>query len=387
MAAIINLFKQCMNYLYANPVHAIILGGVILAMVITLIVIASASSKAKKKAKQAAAQAAKTAAEETTDPPVTEEVTPETVAEPVAEEPAPAPVEEPVAEEPTPAPVEEPVAEEPAPAPVEEPAQQTAANTRYTGRWMITRLISTDANGEEIESAYFFELRASNGEVLLSSEEYTSEQGAIGGIKTHKANIEKERFRISPTKKGDYIFKIMNAKNTLLCTGANYATRERCERAVESVKRFAQTAKMPEGVQELRVTAPVENDEPTPMEVPTGNAYTGKWIIYTKTDDTYGTSYYFELYASNNEKMLTSEEYTTFEGAVNGIDTHKTNIEKGNVRISLTKRGDYIFKVLSGNGQLLCLGEHYKTRSRCESAVESVKRFAQTAKVYVDKNN
>ena len=51
MAAIINLFKQCMNYLYANPVHAIILGGVILAMVITLIVIASVSSKAKKKAK------------------------------------------------------------------------------------------------------------------------------------------------------------------------------------------------------------------------------------------------------------------------------------------------------------------------------------------------
>ena len=86
--------------------------------------------------------------------------------------------------------------------------------------------------------------------------------------------------------------------------------------------------------------------------------------------------YFFELHASNGEKLLSSEEYTTYAGALRGIQTHKTNIEKGNFRISLTKRGDYIYKLLNGNGQLLCLGEHYKTKRRCQNAVESVTRFA-----------
>ena len=92
--------------------------------------------------------------------------------------------------------------------------------------------------------------------------------------------------------------------------------------------------------------------------------------------------YYFELFASNGEKLLTSEEYTTYEGAVNAVETHKTNIAKDNFRITITKSGDYLFKLLSGNGQLLCVGEHYKTRSRCENAVESVKRFSQSAPVF-----
>ena len=78
--------------------------------------------------------------------------------------------------------------------------------------------------------------------------------------------------------------------------------------------------------------------------------------------------------------------YTTYIGAVNGITTHKTNIEKGNFRISLTKRGDYIYKLLNGNGQLLSLGEHYKTKRLCQSAVESVKRFAKNSPVLTDPN-
>ena len=94
--------------------------------------------------------------------------------------------------------------------------------------------------------------------------------------------------------------------------------------------------------------------------------------------------FYFELFANNGEKLLSGEEYTTYIGAVNGIQTHKNNIAKGNFRVSLTKRGDYIYKLLNGNGQLLCLGEHYKTKRRCLNAVESVKRFAANSPVLTD---
>ena len=270
------------------------------------------------------------------------------------------------------------VVAKPAAKPTPVPPTEAEKGNRYTGKWVICKLILTDDKDQPVEEHYFFELRASNGELLLASEEYLSHAGALKGIQTHKDNVEKDNFRITVSKKGDYIFKLLTGKNTLLCTGANYKSLERCESAVASTKRFAATAVLQEDVEEVRIKLPTEDD--TPVVLP-AEGYEGKWIISTKGDETVGVMYYFELFASNGEKLLTSEEYTTYEGAVNAVYTHKANIAKGNFRISITKRGDYIFKLLGGNGQLLCLGEHYKTRTRCESAIESVKRFSESAPV------
>ena len=257
---------------------------------------------------------------------------------------------------------------------------QPQKKTRYNGKWVIWRLLTkiNDEN-QESEETFFFELLASNGEKLLSSEEYLSLAGAQKGIQTHKANILKNNFRISLTKKGDYIFKLLNGKNGLLCTGENYPTKLRCENAIESTKRFAETAIIDENIQDLIVQVPTEDIDDSVAEP--DNGYNGKWIVSSMISPDGNPIYYFELFASNGEKLLTSEEYITYNGVINGINTHKNNIEKNNFRISLTKRGDYIFKILNANEQLLCLGEHYKTRSRCERAVESVKRFAKTAQI------
>ena len=249
---------------------------------------------------------------------------------------------------------------------------------KYSGKWTICRVITDDAESEE---TYFFELHASNGEKLFSSEEYTSYNGALRGIETHKANIEKGNFKVTVSKKGDYIFKLLSGKNTLLCMGENYATQARCESAIESTKRFAKTAVLDESIQDHLVKVPVEDD----AEIePANENYNGKWIIFSRLGINDEKLFYFELFANNGEKLLSSEDYTSYVGAVNGLQTHKANIEKGNFRISLTKRGDYIYKLLNGNNQLLCLGEHYKTKRRCQNAVESVKRFAISSPVLAD---
>ena len=280
---------------------------------------------------------------------------------------------------PTPAPAK-PVT----PAPVYE-EDETETVAKYSGKWVLCRVLSADeTDAKQTEELYFFELRASNGERLLSSEEYTSYNGALGGIATHKANILKDNFRITLSKKGDYIFKLMSGKNMLLCMGEHYATRARCESAIESTKRFAKTAIIDENIQDIIVTPPKEDDGDV---APPAEGYNGKWIVSSNVDADGEEVYYFELFASNGEKLLSSEEYTTYVGAINGIGTHKANIQKGNFRITLTKHGDYIYKLLSGNGQLLCLGEHYKTKRRCLSAVESVKRFALNAPVLTDSKN
>lgn len=294
-----------------------------------------------------------------------------------------------------PAPTAKPTAKKQAEKPVEKPTTKTASktttkakapandeNNKYAGKWSIFHLVTKNASGEVEEQAYFFELRASNGEKLLSSEEYTSHSGALKGIETHKSNIEKGNFKITLSKKGDYIFKLLSGKNTLLCTGENYKTQARCESAIESTKRFAQTAVVDDKVQEKVVKIPVDDESETVPEYP--DYVNGKWIIVSRTGANGEDLFYFELYANNGEKLLASEEYTSYVGAVNGIQTHKANIEKDNFRIALTKKGDYIYKLLNGNGQLLCLGEHYKTKRRCESAVESVKRFAKNSPVLTD---
>ena len=258
---------------------------------------------------------------------------------------------------------------------------ETDRAARYNGKWQICRVLTDDNAADEM---YFFELHASNGEKLLSSEEYTSYNGALRGIQTHKTNILRGNFKITLSKKGDYIFKLMSGKNMLLCMGENYPTKARCESAIESAKRFAKTAVIDENVQDIVVKVPVEDD--TPIQ-PLPDGVMGKWIVESTLGSDGEKLYYFELFANNGEKLLSSEEYTSYVGAINGIQTHKRNIEDCNFRITLTKRGDYIYKLLNGNGQLLCLGEHYKTKRLCQNAVESVKRFSVNAPILTDATN
>ncbi|MBQ7913350.1 MAG: DUF1508 domain-containing protein [Clostridia bacterium] len=381
-----------------------------------------AKAKAEAEAKEAE-QAAETPAPVAESAPIQEEPAQPTteatqptesalVAEPapVVEETAPVAETQPTESVPVaePAPVveattktEEKISEtpiQPAPAPVElknsavqaeaEPAERSvvaepkngeAKQKKYTGKWVIFHVVTDEENDEnKNEDLYFFELHASNGEKLLSSEEYTSYAGAVRGIETHKKNILAGNFRITLSKKGHYIFKLLNGKNTLLCTGENYPSKARCEKALESAKRFAETAVLDENTRELFIKLPPEEDTPV-AALPDGCM--GKWIISGNTDADGETVYYFDLLANNGEKLLSSEEYSSYIGAVNGIETHKKNISAGNFRIVLTKRGDYIYKLLNGNGQLLCLGEHYQTRKRCQNAVESVKRFAFSSPV------
>ncbi len=390
----VSLIQSCIDYCKKNPVLAGIAIGLAAALIALLIVIPCVASARKKKRlalEAEKAEKAKQTTDETVETVTTEIETVEAAESiPVQAVDTPEPQAERIAQTETIAQateqsfatetvevVEAAETAEAQAAPVqsvtEEKEERTARQTRYTGKWVIYRVVTEKSDDEKNEELYFFELRASNGEKLLSSEEYTSYSGAVRGIETHKKNILAGNFRVTLSKKGHYIFKLLNGKSTLLCTGENYPSRARCEKAIVSTKRFAETAVLDENTQELLIKLPPEDDAPI-TALPEGCA--GKWIISSNASPDGETVYYFELFANNGEKLLSSEEYSSYAGAMNGLETHKKNIANGNFRITLTKRGDYIYKLLNGNGQLLCLGEHYRTRKLCQNAVESVKRFA-----------
>lgn len=261
-------------------------------------------------------------------------------------------------------------------------AEDDDAPVPYAGKWEVLKLSATDALGNEKESAFFFRLKASNGESLITSEDYTSLRGAWQGIETFKANIERGNFKISITRKGKFIVKLLTNQGNLLAQGEKYSTRTQAMSAIASIKRFAETAIRDDEVKTVCV--------PYRESIETDRTYDpekrGKWVIHKVIMESENeASYCFELRASNGQVLFTSEEYATVASLKNGIKTHKKNIENGNIRAAITRNGDYIFKIFSGNGQLLCLGGHYKTRQLCESAIESVKHFAMDAKLDLDK--
>ena len=118
----------------------------------------------------------------------------------------------------------------------EEPEQAAPATkeekVKYAGKWIIT-----EENGR-----FTATLHASNGELMLAGESYSSLSGCKSGIETLKKNIENDNYAINVDKNGNFVFKIFSTANRLLCVGEGYGTREQCEKAFASVKRFAKTA-------------------------------------------------------------------------------------------------------------------------------------------------
>lgn len=249
---------------------------------------------------------------------------------------------------------------------------------QYAGKWVFNEVVTVDEAGEEKEKDFFFQLKASNGETLIFSEEYTSLRGANQGVDTFKTNIAKDNFKITVSKKGKYVIKLLTSQGSLLAQGAHYNNRAAAQSGVASIKRFAATAIKQDDVQVIML--PYEEVTESAKEYDPDKK--GKWVVRKAVAEDGGEeSYYFELRASNGQLLFTSEEYTTLNGAKTGIGTHKANIESGNIRPVITRNGDYVLKIYAGNGQLLCLGEHYSTKQLCQNAVESVKRFAETAEI------
>ena len=111
--------------------------------------------------------------------------------------------------------------------------------------------------------------------------------------------------------------------------------------------------------------------------------YTGKWVISTDTDG----KLFACLKASNGDKILTTESYSSLSGLKSGIDTLKKNIEKDNYAISLDKDGNFVFKIYTSANRVLCVGEGHSTREQCRKAFASVKRFSETAVIVNNATN
>lgn len=241
------------------------------------------------------------------------------------------------------------------------PAAAKTAKPKALGKWIVE---------QKSDDEFISLLSASNGEVMLTSETYVSEDGARKGIETIIKAVESGEFVTHKTKNGTFYFKLKSSGNRLLCAGEIYKERTSCENAVESVKRIAADSPVVEEVSQgerYYAYKPVKLTDKAISDAPTG-----KWKIETNEDG----KFFATLYASNGQVMLSTEEVSSKSTALSGIENVKKNALAGNFVIDKDKFGKYYYKLRNAQKSIICIGESYKTADSCISALESVRKLA-----------
>ena len=228
------------------------------------------------------------------------------------------------------------------------------------------------------EGEYMSKLAASNGEVMLSSEIYTSEEGARAGIETIIKNTINGNFIAYQNKNGNYYYKLKTTNNKLLCVGEIYKTKDQCLKAIESVKRIAADAVIAEGLVEDAKYVDYVPEKNVNYTVK-GNAR-GKW----KVEETEEGMFSAKLYASNGQLMLATEEVSTKATAKKAIASVKKYSADGNFIIDRDKFGRFYYKLRNAQKSVVCIGEAYESKDSCISALESVRKFAAIAELEED---
>lgn len=92
--------------------------------------------------------------------------------------------------------------------------------------------IKKAANGQ-----YFFNLKADNGEVLLTSEMYVAKASAKAGITSVQNNCTKiERYNKAESSNGKYYFTLKAGNHQVIGKSKMYATAEARDAGIEHVR-------------------------------------------------------------------------------------------------------------------------------------------------------
>ncbi|MDF2186817.1 YegP family protein [Paraflavitalea sp. CAU 1676] len=104
----------------------------------------------------------------------------------------------------------------------------------------------------------------------------------------------------------------------------------------------------------------------------------GKFIVSKRSNG----EYQFKLIATNGQIILSSEGYATKSSCENGIASVKTNSQDDSKFIRKTaSNGLFYFNLKANNGEVIGTSEMYASESGRESGIYSVKVNAGVGKV------
>ena len=173
-------------------------------------------------------------------------------------------------------------------------------------------------------------------------------------------------------------------------------SKEKVAKTEDKEKKAATSTK----VETETTAAKVEENAPT--DAPQKNAKSGKFEIKKSKDG----RYVFNLYASNNVIVATSQVYSSSSSAMNGIKSVIANAPTAPIEDQTLKsfeplsfpkweiyrdKGDqYRFRLSASNGSCVCHSQGYTSKANCKKGIESIIKFAAGAdisKAYLNKDN
>ena len=88
-----------------------------------------------------------------------------------------------------------------------------------------------------------FRLKAGNGETILASEGYKAKASCTNGIESVRKNSQiPERFVAKETSSGKHRFNLMASNGQVIATSQNYTTEASCKNGMNSVAKTAPDA-------------------------------------------------------------------------------------------------------------------------------------------------
>ncbi len=119
------------------------------------------------------------------------------------------------------------------------------------------------------------------------------------------------------------------------------------------------------------------------FDLPESDGARGKYVI-VKDESNPMRPYKFQLKANNGQILYESENYK-IKPKTKQIESFRNTINNGTYNIDSEKNGTFRYKLFKADGVTLYgVGEGYKSRAAAESAVESVKYFANNSNVLED---
>lgn len=90
----------------------------------------------------------------------------------------------------------------------------------------------------------------------------------------------------------------------------------------------------------------------------------------------------FRLKAPNGQVIASGESYATKAACLNGIEPIKTNVAlPERLERYQDKQGEHRFRLKAANNQIIATGEGYSSESGLTNGIESMKRYATSAKI------
>ena len=113
---------------------------------------------------------------------------------------------------------------------------------------------------KEVKTGFKFDLKAANGEIIATSEVYTTEQGCLNGVESVRKNsvdakledqtienfetVTNPKFEVYVDKAGEFRFRLKAKNGEIIAASEGYTSKASCLNGIESVRRNAPSAEI-----------------------------------------------------------------------------------------------------------------------------------------------